>query len=403
MKSDTGDNGASTPDDTSLAIDDILARFDAAIERLQQPTPAELEPAVDDTAEYHPAPDPDLEIAVHPITDDIDIIGGQDAPDEPADTETPDEPAPDGATAHPAEAPPRDDIDAIEELAEALDADPEPERRARQAREAVPHYVVPDLSDDHNPDALVSIRRLTKSFDGHLAAEEVSLDIHPGSIVGIVGPNGAGKTTTLSMVTGMLRPDAGSVLIAGHDIWKEPDPAKKQLGIVPDRMRVFDRLTGAQLLHYSGVLRGLEPDVVRERAQQLAATLGISDALGRLVDNYSSGMMKKLALATALIHAPKVLVLDEPFEAVDPVSVNAVVGILREFAAAGGAVVLSSHSLGLIEDLCDEVAVIVEGRVIAAGTVDDVRGDDTLENRFIALVRDDDPEEDMEWLHTFSA
>ena len=109
------------------------------------------------------------------------------------------------------------------------------------------------------------------------------------------------------------------------------------------------------------------------------------------------------ALATALIHSPKVLVLDEPFEAVDPVSVSSVVNILRQFAAAGGAVVLSSHSLGLIEDLCDEVAVIVEGRVIAAGTVDDVRGDDTLENRFIALVRDDDPAEDMEWLHTFSA
>src|SRR5690606_5877306 len=150
--------------------------------------------------------------------------------------------------------------------------------------------------------------------------------------------------------------DEGSVLIAGHDIWKNPEEAKKRLGIVPDRMRVFDRLTGAQLLHYAGVLRGLDAHTVRERSTQLADKLGIADALSRLVDNYSSGMMKKLALATALIHAPKVLVLDEPFEAVDPVSVSTVVGLLREFAAAGGAVVLSSHSLGLIQDLCDEVA-----------------------------------------------
>ncbi|HRN30455.1 MAG TPA: ABC transporter ATP-binding protein [Terrimesophilobacter sp.] len=267
----------------------------------------------------------------------------------------------------------------------------------------MPEYVLPDLPDDHDPTALVSIRGLTKHFNDTNAANNVSFDIRPGSIVGIVGPNGAGKSTTLSMVTGMLRPDEGSARIVGHDIWKNPDEAKQHLGIVPDRMRVFDRLTGAQLLHYAGVLRGLDADTVRERTTQLADKLGITDALGRLVDNYSSGMMKKLALATALIHAPKVLVLDEPFEAVDPVSVNAVVALLRDFADAGGAVILSSHSLGLIQDLCDEVAVIVEGRVIAAGTIDDVRGDDTLEDRFIALVRDDDTAEDMEWLHTFSA
>lgn len=412
MKSDKGEPGDATPDHTTDPIDstnpvdsipgldNILARFDAAIEKLQQPTPAELEPepepepevaveaAVDDTAEYHPDPRPDLEIAVTPITDAIDVAEETDVTQQPDVTEEVDV---------------TEQLDVTEELADALDDDPEAERRAREARKAVPLYQVPDLPAEHDPDALLSIRDLTKTFDGHIAVEKVSLDIHPGHIVGIVGPNGAGKTTTLSMATGMLRPDTGSVLIAGHDIWKEPDLAKTQLGIVPDRMRVFDRLTGAQLLHYSGVLRGLEPDTVRERAGQIAATLGIDDALGRLVDNYSSGMKKKLALATALIHSPKVLVLDEPFEAVDPVSVSSVVNILRQFAAAGGAVVLSSHSLGLIEDLCDEVAVIVEGRVIAAGTVDDVRGDDTLENRFIALVRDDDPAEDMEWLHTFSA
>lgn len=391
MKSDTGDSGSAAPDDPQ-SIDSILARFDAAIERLQQPTPAELdaqtEPDTDaptatggadeevDTGEIdaHLAPEPDLEIEVQPVTDDIDVI-------EQRDTDGDDD-LPGGA----------DHADHADHADEGDD------------RSTVPEYVITDLPDDVDPTAAVSIRGLTKHFDDTIAAENINLDIRSGTIVGIVGPNGAGKTTTLSMITGMLRPDVGNALIAGNDIWKNPDDAKKHLGIVPDRMRVFDRLTGAQLLHYSGVLRGLDRDTARERATQLANALGIADALDRLVDDYSSGMMKKLALATALIHAPAVLVLDEPFEAVDPVSVLTVVDILREFAEAGGAVILSSHSLGLIQDLCDEVAVIVGGRVIAAGTVDDVRGDDTLENRFIALVRDDDnTAEDMEWLHTFSA
>lgn len=394
MKSDTGDSGSAAPDDPQ-SIDSILARFDAAIERLQQPTPAELdaqtEPDTDaptatggadeevDTGEIdaHLAPEPDLEIEVQPVTDDIDVIEQRDTD---GDDDLPGGADRDGGADHADHADEGDD------------------------RSTVPEYVITDLPDDVDPTAAVSIRGLTKHFDDTIAAENINLDIRSGTIVGIVGPNGAGKTTTLSMITGMLRPDVGNALIAGNDIWKNPDDAKKHLGIVPDRMRVFDRLTGAQLLHYSGVLRGLDRDTARERATQLANALGIADALDRLVDDYSSGMMKKLALATALIHAPAVLVLDEPFEAVDPVSVLTVVDILREFAEAGGAVILSSHSLGLIQDLCDEVAVIVGGRVIAAGTVDDVRGDDTLENRFIALVRDDDnTAEDMEWLHTFSA
>src|SRR5690606_19169525 len=200
-------------------------------------------------------------------------------------------------------------------------------------------YRIADLPEDLDRDAMVSIRGLTKHFDDVIAAEAYSFDIRSGTLVGIAGLKGAGRTTTLSMVTGMLRPDAGAVLIAGEDMWQNPEGAKKHLGIVPDRMRAFDRLTGAQLLHYAGVLRGLDAATVRERTTQLASALGITDALGRLVDDYSSGMMKKLALAIAVIHSPKVLVLDEPFEAVDPVSVAVVVKLLREFAAAGGAVV----------------------------------------------------------------
>lgn len=383
MKSDQGDDGAATPDTISNTLDSILARFDTAIERLQQATAAEADLASEPEPEAEA--DAEIEAEAEPSVDT-----------EPESTDEADVDTTDDSTEH---------TDTIE--LETLTApQPDLELEVQPVTDAtdVPEFVNPDLPDELDSSALVSIRGLTKHFDDTTAADNVSLDIRKGSIVGIVGPNGAGKTTTLSMVTGMLRPDRGSVLIAGHDIWKNPDEAKPHLGIVPDRMRVFDRLTGAQLLHYAGILRGLDADTVRARSTQLADTLGIADALSRLVDNYSSGMMKKLALATALIHAPKVLVLDEPFEAVDPVSVNTVVTLLREFAAAGGAVILSSHSLGLIQDLCDEVAVIVGGRVIAAGTVDDVRGDDSLENRFIALVRDDDDTaEDMEWLHDFSA
>ncbi|MBX3093431.1 MAG: ABC transporter ATP-binding protein [Cryobacterium sp.] len=381
----TVDDGGST-----ASIDSILSRFDAAIERLQTPLESESE---DDSAEAGqpeaaaesveplesaelgvdtgPSPVPDLELPVSPdLDDDVDVDVDVDR---------------DAAT----------DGDVAGELFAELDTEPAENTPAVS-------YPIADVPDDLDTDAMVSIRGLTKHFDDVIAAENVSFDIRSGTIVGIVGPNGAGKTTTLSMVTGMLRPDAGAVLIAGEDMWQNPEAAKKHLGIVPDRMRAFDRLTGAQLLHYAGVLRGLDAATVRERTTQLASALGITDALARLVDDYSSGMMKKLALAIAVIHSPKVLVLDEPFEAVDPVSVAVVVKLLREFAAAGGAVVLSSHSLGLIQDLCDEVAVIVGGRVIAAGTVDEVRGDESLEDRFIALVRDDEVAEDMEWLHSFS-
>ena len=254
------------------------------------------------------------------------------------------------------------------------------------------------------PDArrVLAIEGLVKRFGDNTAVDGISLEVRAGSFFGIVGPNGAGKTTTLSMVTGLLRPDAGTVRINDIDAWADPRAAKHATGALPDRLRLFDRLTGAQLLYYSGALRGLDSRTVRERSTDLIAAFGLEDAVDRLVADYSAGMTKKIALACAMIHAPRLLVLDEPFESVDPVSAANLTEILERYVAGGGTVVLSSHGMDLIERVCDSAAIIVGGRVLAAGTLDEVRAGHTLEDRFVELAGGRKAAEGMEWLHSFS-
>ncbi len=243
---------------------------------------------------------------------------------------------------------------------------------------------------------------LVKRYGQTLAVDEVDLEIRQGSIFGVVGPNGAGKTTTLSMVTGLLRPDAGTVTVLDHDVWADPTAAKRSLGVLPDRLRLFDRLTGAQLLYYSATLRGLDGATARDRSADLAEAFGLGEALGRQVADYSVGMAKKIALAATLIHSPRVLVLDEPFESVDPVSSATITEILRRYTAGGGTVVLSSHSMELVQRTCDSVAIIVGGKVLASGTMAQVRGRKSLEDKFVELAGGRVVAESMEWLHSFS-
>nr|WP_228512172.1 ABC transporter ATP-binding protein [Clavibacter sp. VKM Ac-2872] len=255
----------------------------------------------------------------------------------------------------------------------------------------------PELGED-----VLVIDGLTKRFDEKVAVDDIALTVRAGSFYGIVGPNGAGKTTTMSMVTGLLRPDAGTVTVNGIDVWREPLIAKRSIGVLPDRLRLFDRLTGAQLLHYSGALRGLDDAEIRSRSADLIAAFGLEDAVGRLVTDYSAGMTKKVALACAMIHSPRMLVLDEPFESVDPVSAANVVEILQDYVAHGGTVVLSSHGMDFIQRICDHVAIIVNGRVLAAGTMDEVRAGRSLEERFVALAGGRRTAEGFSWLHSFS-
>ena len=249
---------------------------------------------------------------------------------------------------------------------------------------------------------VLEVHDLVKRFGEIVAVDHVTLSVPAGSIFGIVGPNGAGKTTTLSMITGLLRPDGGSITVHGADVWTDPVVAKRNMGVLPDRLRLFDRLTGSQLLYYAGTLRGLDAATVKKRSTDLASAFGLEDALDRLVADYSAGMTKKVALASAMIHSPRLLILDEPFESVDPVSAANVTEILQNYAAVGGTVVLSSHSMDLVQRICDYVAIVVSGSVLAAGTMEDVRGIGSLEERFVELAGGRKTAEGMEWLHSFS-
>jgi len=233
---------------------------------------------------------------------------------------------------------------------------------------------------------VLSLRSLHKRFGPKVAVEALSLDVPAGSMLGLLGPNGAGKTTTLSMATGLLRPDGGSAHVLGADVWRDPVAAKARMGVLPDGVRMFDRLTGAELLRYTGLLRGMAEADVTARASELLAALGLDTAASTLVVDYSAGMRKKIGLACALIHAPRLLVLDEPFEAVDPVSGEAIRSILRGFVGSGGTVVLSSHVMELVESICDRVAIVAEGRILADGTLDEVRAGESLQQRFLQLV-----------------
>jgi ABC-2 type transport system ATP-binding protein len=248
----------------------------------------------------------------------------------------------------------------------------------------------------------LSVRNLTKRFGGITAVDSVDLDIPAGTFYGFVGPNGAGKTTTLAMITGLLRPDSGVVKIHGADVWRNPAVAKKALGVLPDQLRLFDRLTGAEFLHHAGALRGLDRDTITHRIDDLVAAFGLRHSLDRFVSDYSAGMVKKIAIAAAMIHSPRLLVLDEPFESVDPVSASSVVDILKKYAAAGGTVLLSSHSMGLIERTCDAVAIIANGRMLAAGPLADVLAGESLETRFVELAGGATAVEGMEWLQSYS-
>ena len=232
----------------------------------------------------------------------------------------------------------------------------------------------------------LEIRGLVKRFGEKVAVDNLDLTVPSGSFYGLVGPNGAGKTTTLSMATGLLRPDAGQVSIHGVDVWTNLVAAKKLVGNLSDGVRLFDRLTGLQLVTYAGLLSGMTREVVAERANDLLQLLDLETAAGTLVIDYSAGMTKKIALACALVHAPRLLVLDEPFESVDPVSAANIRDILDGFVKSGGTVIVSSHVMDMVQRMCDHVAVIAQGRVLASGTTDEVRGESTLEDRFVELV-----------------
>ncbi len=251
----------------------------------------------------------------------------------------------------------------------------------------------------------LATRGLLKRFGTMVAVDSIDMDVPTGSFFGLVGPNGAGKTTTLSMVTGLLRPDAGRAFIAGYDVWQDPVKAKRRMGVLPDGLRLFERLSGRELLTYLGRFRGMPVDEVVARADELLQVLDLYEAGNKLVADYSTGMRKKITLAAALLHSPPVLLLDEPLEAVDPVSARVIRTVLTRFTAGGGTVIFSSHVMALVEELCTHVAVMAAGRIVAIGTLAEVRGGAaSLDDAFMHIVgADDRGSGGLEWLGSSQA
>ena len=252
--------------------------------------------------------------------------------------------------------------------------------------------------------AAVVVRGLWKKFGAKEAVAGIDLEVAAGSLAGLVGPNGAGKTTSLSMMTGLLRPDSGQILVNGIDVWADPPAAKAAIGVVPAEVRLFDRLSGEELLEYAGRLRGLPAGQARSRAAQLLDVLDLAGDGKRLVADYSTGMRKKAALGCALIHNPPVLFLDEPLEGVDPVSGDVIRRLLTRFVESGSTVLFSSHVMELVEQVCDHVSIIDKGKIVVTGTIDEVRGGKTLQRAFIDLVGPRaSGEEGLSWLGSSSS
>jgi ABC-2 type transport system ATP-binding protein len=249
----------------------------------------------------------------------------------------------------------------------------------------------------------LQVRGLHKAYGGKVAVAALDLDIPASSFFGLVGPNGAGKTTTLKMCTGLLRPDAGAVWVDGTEVWHNLVRAKAVIGVLPEDLLLFERLTGSELLTFNGLLRGLPADTVADRSKELLEIFGLTDAAATMVIDYSHGMKKKIGLACSLIHGPRVLFLDEPFEAVDPVSARSIRTVLERHIESGATVVFSSHVMELVERLCDRVAIMHQGRLVAEGPTDGVRAGTSLEDAFVRLVGGDRTSgSDFGWLGTSS-
>ena len=237
---------------------------------------------------------------------------------------------------------------------------------------------------------LIEMRHLVRRYGDKLAVDDVSLEVHAGEIFGFLGPNGAGKTTTIKVAIGLLQPSAGEVRVAGWDIQKEPLRAKAASGYVPDEPTLYPKLSGRELLRFVGDLYGVDSAQVDRRIEELLRLFDLASAADDTIDSYSHGMRQKMSLAAALVHDPKVLVLDEPTVGLDPKSARLIKDILRQLADRGAAVFLSTHILEIAEHMCDRIGIINQGRLIAAGTMAELRalgqGQSRLEDIFLALT-----------------
>ncbi len=250
----------------------------------------------------------------------------------------------------------------------------------------------------------IEVRGLTKTFRGQIAVDGLTFTVGRGTFFGFLGPNGAGKSTTIKMLTGLLRPTAGEATIEGLTLSRDLLAIKALIGILPEELPLYERLTGEEYLLFAGRMYGLPAVECRRRTGELLDFLSLTEDGGKLVADYSQGMKKKLALAAALIHNPRVLFLDEPLNGIDPVSGRIVTDLLLRLAAKGVTLFFTSHVLDVVERLCNEVAVIDHGRIIAQGSLAEIRAqremgeNATLEDVFLKLVAADVTREDLSWI-----
>jgi ABC-2 type transport system ATP-binding protein len=264
----------------------------------------------------------------------------------------------------------------------------------------------------------IAAHALTRTFDGFTAVDHVDLAVEPGQFFGFLGPNGAGKSTTIKMLTGLLAPTSGSIQILGQDLFTNPIEVKRHIGVVPEGMALFGKLTASEYLTFVGRMYGLDKATTAQRASELLEFMSLANEPKKLIADYSHGMGKKLALAAAVIHGPKVLFLDEPFEGVDAIAANTLKTMLQNMITRGATIFLTSHVLEIVERLCTHVAIINKGHIVANGSLDELRagvqarlspGADpsptarlTLEQIFLNVVGNEagsaNPEQELTWL-----
>jgi ABC-2 type transport system ATP-binding protein len=224
-----------------------------------------------------------------------------------------------------------------------------------------------------DPAPTISTQGLTRRFGELVAVDAIDLRVAPGQFFGFLGPNGAGKSTTIKMLTGLLAPSAGRIEILGIDLTAHPVEVKRQIGVVPEGMALFGRLTGSEFLNFAGRMYGLDRQTAATRTAELLDFMQLADQPKKLVTDYSHGMQKKLAMAAAVIHGPKVLFLDEPFEGVDAIAAGTLKAMLQGMIARGATIFLTSHVLEIVERLCSHVAIIHQGRLVAQGSLEELR------------------------------
>ncbi|MGX8693022.1 MAG: ABC transporter ATP-binding protein [Clostridia bacterium] len=232
---------------------------------------------------------------------------------------------------------------------------------------------------------MLEINHLTKTYGDKKAVDDLTLHIAPGEIYGFIGHNGAGKTTTLKSCAGILPFDSGEIKINGVDVVRDPLTAKRVLAYLPDNPDLYNFLSGIQYLNFVADIFGVEKTVRAERIRRLADVFGLTEDLAQPISAYSHGMRQKLAMISCWLHEPKLILMDEPFVGLDPMASHLLKEMMREHCDRGGAIFFSTHVLEVAEKLCDKVAIIREGRLITSGTMEEVKGDDSLEDVFLEL------------------